>query len=359
MKWFGRFMMGGLMMAGMIADGAADGVPGTQEGQVVIKDFRFDTGEVLPSLTIGYTTLGEPLRDSHGRIANAVLLLHGTTGTAKNWFLPGMARNLYGPGQPLDVRRYYLIIPDGIGLGRSSKPSDGLRARFPRYGYHDMVNANYQLLTEGLHVDHLRAVIGTSMGGMQTWLFAELYPGFMDGAVALASSPTPVSGRNMMWRQVLVDSIRGTSDWQEGNYRTPPESFLHTWPLFAVMTDGASHLQALAPTRDQAIAHDRALSEAARQLDANDILYRFEASADYHPEADLEKIQVPFLAINFADDLLNPVELGALPQAMPRVRLGAYLILSPTPSFGHQNLGQAAAWGSAVADFLERLPGRP
>lgn len=359
MKRIGWLLMGGLMMAGAMATDAAERYPGAKDGQAVISDFRFNSGEVMPALTIGYTTLGEPRRDAQGRIANAVLLLHGTTGSAKNWFLPGMAKHLYGPGQPLDASRYYLIIPDGIGLGRSSKPSDGLRARFPRYGYRDMVNANYRLLTEALHVDHVRAVVGTSMGGMQTWLFAEQYPDFMDGAVALASSPTPVSGRNMMWRELLIASIRDSADWQGGDYREPPASFLRTWPLFAVMTDSATHLQALAPTREQAVAHDRALSEAARQLDANDVLYRFEASADYHPEADLEKIRAPFLAINFADDLLNPVELQVLPQAMPRVRQGTYLLLSPSPSFGHQNLGQAAAWGPAVADFLARLPERP
>ncbi|MDE2343109.1 MAG: alpha/beta fold hydrolase [Betaproteobacteria bacterium] len=353
------WLMGGLMMAGAMAAEAADAYPGAQNGQVVLHDFRFSSGDVLPALTIGYTTLGEAQRDDQGRITNAVLLLHGTTGTARNWFLPGLARHLYGPGQPLDASRYFLIIPDGIGLGRSTKPSDGLRARFPHYGYRDMVNANYRLLTEGLHVDHVRAVIGTSMGGMQTWLFAEQYPDFMDGAVAIASSPTPVSGRNMMWRQLMIDSIRNAPDWQGGNYSKPPESFLRNWPLFAVMTDSATHLQTLAPTREQAVAHDRALSEAARHLDANDVLYRFEASADYHPEADLDKIRTRFLAVNFADDLLNPVELQALPQAMPRVRQGTYVLLSPSPSFGHQNLGQGATWGPAVADFLGKLPARP
>lgn len=353
------WLMGGLMMAGVMGAEAAEPYPGTRDGQAVLHDFRFNSGDVMPALTIGYTTLGEPRRDSQGRIANAVLLLHGTTGTAKNWFLPGLARHLYGPGQPLDASRYFLIIPDGIGLGRSSKPSDGLRAKFPHYGYRDMVNANYRLLTEALHVDHVRAVIGTSMGGMQTWLFAEQYPDFMDGAVAIASSPSPVSGRNMMWRQLLIDSIRGAPDWQEGNYSHPPESFLRTWPLFGVMTDSATHLQALAPTRDQAIAHNRALSEAAHGLDANDVLYRFEASADYHPETDLGKISARFLAINFADDLLNPVELQALPRAMPQVAHGAYQILSPTPSFGHLNLGQGAVWGPVAAEFLASLPERP
>ncbi|MDE1990204.1 MAG: alpha/beta fold hydrolase [Betaproteobacteria bacterium] len=352
-------LLGGLMMAGMMGAAAAEPYPGTRDGQVVLHDFRLVSGEVMPTLTIGYTTLGEARRDSRGRIANAVLLLHGTTGTAKNWFLPGLAKQLYGPGQPLDASRYFLVIPDGIGLGRSSKPSDGLRAKFPHYGYRDMVNANYRLLTEGLHVDHLRAVIGTSMGGMQTWLFAEQYPDFMDGAVAIASSPTPVSGRNMMWRQLMIDSIRNAPDWQGGNYSAPPESFLRTWPLFAVMTDSATHLQTLAPTREQAIAHDRMLSEAAHLLDANDVLYRFEASADYHPEVELGKIRAQFLAINFADDLLNPVELQALPRAMPQVAHGTYQILSPKPSFGHQNLGQGAAWGPVAADFLATLPERP
>ncbi len=349
------------MMVGMLSTADAAGpFPGAQEGRFVIRDFQFRSGEVLPELTVGYTLLGKPKRDAAGHITNAVLLLHGTTGTAQNWFLPGLAKTLFGPGQPLDSQRYFLIIPDGIGLGRSSKPSDGLRARFPRYGYHDMVTANVRLLQEGLRIDHLRAIVGTSMGGMQTWLFAERYPDLMDGAIAIASQPTAVSGRNMMWRQVLIESIRGAADWKGGDYTEPPESFTHVWPLFGIMTDGASHLQTLAPTRAQAIAHYRTLSGNARLLDANDILYRFEASADYNPQPDLEKIKAPFLAINFQDDLLNPVELGLLQQEMPRVKLGRAVILSPqAPSLGHQNLGQGALWGPAAAEFLENLPARP
>ncbi|MHB8354093.1 MAG: alpha/beta fold hydrolase [Burkholderiales bacterium] len=349
------------MMVGMLSTAdAASPFPGAQEGHFVIRDFQFRSGEVLPELKVGYTLLGEPQRDAQGRITNAVLLLHGTTGTAQNWFLPGLAKSLYGPGQPLDRQRYFLIIPDGIGLGRSSKPSDGLKAHFPRYGYHDMVTANARLLQEGLHVDHLRAIVGTSMGGMQTWLFAERYPDFMDGAIAIASQPTAVSGRNMMWRQVLIESIRGAADWKGGDYTVPPESFVHVWPLFGIMTDGASHLQTIAPTRADAIAHYRTLSANARLLDANDMLYRFEASADYNPQPDLEKIKVPFLAINFQDDLLNPVELGLLQQEMPRVKQGKAVILSPAaPSLGHQNLGQGALWGPVAADFLENLPAHP
>ncbi len=215
------------MMISMLSPAdAASPFPGAQEGRFVIRDFQFRSGEVLPELTIGYTLLGTPQRDAAGRISNAVLLLHGTTGTAQNWFLPGLSGNLFGPGQPLDRQRYFLIIPDGIGLGRSSKPSDGLKGHFPRYGYQDMVTANMRLLQEGLHIDHLRAIIGTSMGGMHTWLFAERFPEFMDGAIAIASLPAPVSGRNMMWRQVLIESIRGSADWKGGDYTMPPESFV-------------------------------------------------------------------------------------------------------------------------------------
>ena len=346
-------------MAGILGVAAGEPYPGAVEGHFALKDFRFASGEVLPELVLGYTTLGSPQRDDQGRVTNAVLLLHGTTGTARNWFLPGMAAHLYGPGQPLDSRRYFLIIPDGIGMGRSAKPSDGLRAKFPRYGYGDMVNATWRLVTEGLHVAHLHAVIGTSMGGMHTWLLAEAHPDFMDGAVALASSPTPVSGRNMLWRQVIIAAIRDSEDWQGGNYTTPPASFVRTWPLFAVMTDSATHLQSLAPTRAAAQQYYHALADAARMLDANDILYRFEASADYHPERNLENIRVPFLAINFEDDLLNPVELDALSGALTRMPHGELRMLAPVPSLGHQNLGQAAAWGPIVAEFLERLPNHP
>ena len=338
------------------AAGPAD-FPNFQEGRFVIHDFTFRSGETLPQLTIGYTTIGQPQKNHRGEITNAILLLHGTSGTANSWFLPSLSNALYGAGQPFNAQRYYLIIPDGIGLGRSSKPSDGLRAKFPRYGYNDMVDAAVHVVKDGLHVNHLKAVVGTSMGGMQTWLFAERYPDFMDGAIAVASTPMAVSGRNMMWRQLLIHSIRAAPDWQGGEYIESPEEFQRVWPLFGIMTDGAAHLQAIVPTRDKAIAQYDILVSNARPLDANDMLYRFEASADYNPQPDLEKIIVPFLAINFQDDMLNPAELGVLEQEMPRVRYGKFIILSGgAQSLGHQNLSQGKLWGPAAAEFLSQLP---
>jgi homoserine O-acetyltransferase len=331
--------------------------PNYREGKWSLSDFKFNSGESLANLTLGYTTLGTPQRDSKGEIVNAVLLLHGTTGTANSWLQPSLAKALYGPGQALDAQRYYLIIPDGIGLGRSSKPSDGLKANFPHYGYLDMVEANYRLAIEGLEVHRFRAIVGTSMGGMQTWLFAERHPDFMEGAIAIASLPMPVSGRNMMWREMLIESIRTAPDWNGGNYTHAPEQFQRVWPIFGIMTDGATHLQSVAPIREAAIEHYRTLANQARALDANDILYRFEASADYNPGPDLEKIQVPFLAINFQDDGLNPVELGVLDREMKRVKQGRFHNLSGGKvSFGHQGLAQGALWGPIAADFLKSLP---
>ena len=332
-------------------------LPNRQEGTFVARDFRFQSGETLPELKLAYTTLGTPQRDSSGNITNAVLLLHGTTGTGANWLAPSLAEALFREGQPLDAGKYYLILADSIGLGRSAKPSDGLKAKFPRYGYRDMVEAQYRLVTEGLGVKHLRLVLGTSMGGMQTWLWAERYPDMMDGAVAIASQPTQISGRNLLWRRVIVEAIRNDPDWNGGNYTTPPTRFIFAVPIFAMMVDSATHLQEVAPTREKANAYYDQIVQNAKRLDANDFLYRWEASADYNPQPDLEKIKARFLAINFQDDLLNPPELKIMEREMPRVKNGSHvLIQAGEKSLGHQNLSQGALWGPYVAEFLKQLP---
>ena len=332
-------------------------LPNRLEGTFIARDFHFQSGETLPELKLAYTTLGAPQRDSSGNITNAVLLLHGTTGTGANWLMPSLAEALFREGQPLDAGKYYLILADSIGLGRSAKPSDGLKAKFPHYGYRDMVEAQYRLVTEGLGVKHLRLVLGTSMGGMQTWLWAERHPDMMDGAVTIASQPTEISGRNMLWRRVVIEAIRNDPDWNGGSYTTPPTRFASVVPLFTLMVDSTTHLQAVAPTREKANAYYDQIVQTAKRLDANDYLYRWEASADYNPQPDLEKIKARFLAINFSDDLLNPAELKVMEREMGRVKNGSHvLIQGGEKSLGHQNLSQGALWGPFVAEFLNQLP---
>ena len=339
------------------AAGDARPLPNRQEGTFIARDFRFQSGEILPELKLGYTTLGTPQRDSSGNIINGVLLLHGTTGTGANWLVPSLAEALFRETQALDAAKYYLILADSIGLGRSAKPSDGLKAKFPHYGYRDMVDAQYRLVTEGLGVKHLRLVLGTSMGGMQTWLWAERYPDMMDGAVAITSLPTQISGRNLLWRRVIVEAIRNDPDWNGGNYTTPPSRFTTVVPVFSIMVDSPTHLQAIAPTREKANALYDQIVEAAKRLDANDYLYRWEASADYNPQPDLEKIRAKFLAINFTDDLINPSELKVIEREIPRVKNGSHVLIpAGENTLGHQNQSQGALWGPYVAEFLKQLP---
>ena len=255
-----------------LANGAEETrpLPNRQEGIFIAHDFHFQSDETLPELKLAYTTLGTRQRDPSGNITNAVLLLHGTTGTGANWLAPSLAEALFREGQPFDAGKYFLILADSIGLGRSAKPSDGLKAKFPHYGYRDMVEAQYRLVTEGLGVKHLRLVLGTSMGGMQTWLWAERYPDMMDAAVAIASQPTEISGRNLLWRRVIIETIRNDPDWNGSNYTAPPTRFTFVAPLFSLMVDSATHLQAIAPTREKAIAYYDQLVQNARRRDAND-----------------------------------------------------------------------------------------
>lgn len=349
-----------LFFGTVVSAGGADEVralPNRQEGAFVVRDFKFQSGDVLPELKLGYTTIGTPKRDSSGAITNGVLLLHGTTGTGANWLAPSFTETLFREGQPLDAGKYYLILVDGIGLGRSAKPSDGLKTKFPSYGYRDMVDAQYRLVTEGLGIKHLRLVLGTSMGGMHAWLWAERYPDMTDGVVALTSQPVEISGRNLLWRRVIIEAIRNDPDWQEGNYTKPPTRFAFAVPVFTIMIDSAAHLQELAPTREKALAYYDQMVQSAKRLDANDFLYRWEASADYNPEPDLGKIKAKVLAINFSDDLLNPAELNVMERAMKEVKKGTSVLIAPKEkSLGHQNQSQGAVWGPYVADFLKTLP---
>jgi homoserine O-acetyltransferase len=332
----------------------------TVSGDFVIRDFRFASGEVLPELRIHYLTLGTPRRDAAGRVRNAVLLLHGTTGSGRQFLSPSFAEELFGPGELLDTTRYYLVLPDGIGHGRSSKPSDGLRARFPRYGYHDMVTAQYRLLTEGLGVDHLRLVLGTSMGGMHAWVWGERYPEFVDGLVPLASVPTEIAGRNRMMRKLIGDAIREDPEWKGGEYREQPRGLRGALGILFMMTSSPLQQHRAAPTRDAA---DRWITEWMRArlaaMDANDMLYAFEASRDYDPSPHLERITAPVLAINSADDLVNPPELGLMERLMPRVKRGRYVLIPTSAATrGHGTHTAAAVWKHHLRKFLGKLPYR-
>ena len=327
------------------------------EGDFVLRDFRFTDGSTLPELRIHYTTLGTPRRDASGTVRNAVLILHGTTGSGRGFLGPAFASELFGPGQLLDTATHYVILPDGIGTGRSSKPSDGLRARFPRYGYEDMVTAQYRLVTEGLGVNHLLLVMGTSMGGMQTWMWGTRYPDFMDGLVPLASVPTQIAGRNRMMRQIVSDAIRGDPDWRGGDYAAPPRGLHSALGMLFMMTSSPLQLQAAAPTRDSADAYiTNWMRRRMASTDANDFLYQFEASRDYDPSPHLDRIRAPVLAINSADDLVNPPELGLMERLMPRVARGRYVLI-PTGerTRGHGTHSLPAIWKPYLAGLLAEI----
>jgi homoserine O-acetyltransferase len=326
-------------------------------GDFIVNSFHFSDGTTLPQVKLHYVTLGTPQRDSHGRVTNAVLLLHGTTGTGKAFLAAPMRRELFAPGQPLDASRYYIILPDGLGRGGSSKPSDGLRARFPHYGYNDVVAAQYQLVTQGLGVNHLRLVLGTSMGGMQTWIWGERYPDMMDGLMPIASQPIPMAGRNWFWRQMIVSAIRTDPDWHNGDYSQQPGQWVRTMPIFTLITQNPARMQLAAQTREAATQlYDSTVADA-RQFDANDVLYWFESSWDYNPEPDLGRIKAKLYAVNFADDLINAADLKVMQRVMPTLHDARYVEIPETDrSYGHQTLAHPEVWKPYLIDLLNSLP---
>ena len=327
--------------------------PAPMQGDWIAKDFRFHTGEVLPELRLHYTTVGAPTGEP-------VLVLHGTAGSGSAFLNPGFAGELFGPGQPLDASRYYVILPDAIGAGGSAKPSDGLRMKFPQYNYDDMVEAQYRLVTEHLKVKHLRLVIGNSMGGMQTWLWAMKYPKAMDIAVPMASTPSEMSGRNWMMRRLIIDSIRSDPDWMNGEYTKQPRSAQLASVFYNVATNsGDQALYKAAPTRAQA---DQVLNQrlsAPFRADANDLLYQWESSRDYNPSAGLERIEATLLAINSADDERNPPELGLLEREIKRVKGGRVMLIPGSDqTAGHGTTAQARFWKDELAKLLASAPRR-
>jgi homoserine O-acetyltransferase/O-succinyltransferase len=331
--------------------------PNRQEGDVVLADFRFGSGEVLPALKIHYLTLGTARRNAAGEIVNGVLLLHGTSGTSKNWLQSTLADELFAAGAPLDAEKYFIVIPDGIGRGGSSKPSDGLRMGFPHYRYVDMVVATHRLVTEHLGLKHLRLVLGTSMGGMQAWMWGEMYPDFMDALVPIASQPIAISGRNWMYRRIGIEAIRNDPDWNGGNYDRNPTHYIYSAPIAALMTESATHYQQVAPSRAAMDALYQKMVAGASKLDANNQLYAIEAVMDYDPSPDLEKIKARLLAINFADDEVNPPELGVVEREIKRIP-GARFVLVPASerTHGHYTYNLAALWKQHLVDFMKELP---
>jgi homoserine O-acetyltransferase len=333
---------------------AAD-FPAPAEGDYTIRDFHFNSGQTLPELRLHYRILGSRRGDEQGIVRNAVLILHGTTGSGAQFLRPEFAGELFGQGQPLDASRYYLVLPDNIGHGESSKPSDGLRAKFPNYGYRDMIEAQRRLLTEGLKVNHVRLVMGTSMGGMHTWLWGEIHPDFMEALVPLASLPVQISGRNRVWRRIIIDSIRGAPDWEDGDYQAQPYGLRLAAEMLYFMSENPALRFKEAPTLQRADAALNAyVTKFCTNYDANDVLYAVEASRDYDPGPGLEQIRAPLLAINSADDLINPPDQGILEREIKRVKHGrAILIPESGQTAGHGSHTKAVLWEKDLAQFLE------
>jgi homoserine O-acetyltransferase/O-succinyltransferase len=331
---------------------AAD-YPAPKQGDWIARDFKFHTGETLPQLRLHYTTVGDPG-------GQPVLVLHGSGGSAASMLTPAFAGELFGPGQPLDASKYYIIIPDGIGHGQSSKPSDGLKTAFPKYDYEDMVDAQYRLVTQGLGVKHLRLVIGNSMGGMHTWIWGEKYPKFMDVLVPMASQPTEMAARNWMLRRLMLETIRNDPDYNGGNYTMQPRMMKYAVTAFGIASAGGTlGYQTLAPT---AATADKMVDERLATpvtTDANDFIYQWEASHDYNPSPGLERIEATLLAINSADDERNPPETGLTDAALKRVKNGRlYLIPASTETRGHLTTGNAKFYRQQLQELLQTAPQR-
>jgi homoserine O-acetyltransferase len=331
------------------------GLPQAKEGDFVIKNFTFNSGETLPELRIHYRTLGTPKKDAQGIVRNAVLVMHGTGGTGAQFVGRTFAGELFLPGQPLDITKYFIVMPDDIGHGKSSKPSDGMRAKFPRYRYDDMLRAEHALLTDGLGVNHLRLVMGTSMGGMHTWLWGEKYPDFMDALMPLASVPGQISGRNRVWRRVVIDAIRNDPEWQGGNYTRQPQSARTAAQMLWLVSSNPAIRSRHSPTL---AATDREIDDYVKNWiehnDANDQLYALEASEDYDPGPGLEKITAPLIAVNSADDLVNPPEIGVLEKEITRVPHGrAVMIPFSDKTAGHGTHTLAAVWKNYLVELLQ------
>jgi homoserine O-acetyltransferase/O-succinyltransferase len=344
-----------VLLLGIRVAHAADW-PNQTEGDLTLNDYACISGDKFATLKLHYTTIGTPRQDAQGHVTNAVLLLHGTGGTGKEYLQPDIADHLFKPGQVLDASRYYVVLPDGIGAGGSSKPSDGLHGKFPRYGYNDQVSTQ-QITLARLGVDHLKLVSGISMGGMQTWLWAERFPEAMDAAVPIASMPMQVSGRNLIWRQIMVSAIEEDPGWNGGNYETSPTAWSQVAaPLFFYMLSTAEKLQEAAPDRAKALGWYDATAAKWKGLDAANVLFSVRSSSDYDPGPMLEQIHAPVLAINFEDDVVNPIQLAPMVrQAIAPVSSARFQSLPG--GFGHSSIYHSDLWAETMASFLDGLPG--
>jgi homoserine O-acetyltransferase len=331
-----------LSFAGFAAD-----FPQPVEHTFTIRDFKFHDGETLPELTLHYYTIGQ------ARSNNAVLIMHGTGGTGSAFTSAQFGGELFGEGQPLDAAKYFIIMPDAIGHGKSSKPSDGMRAHFPKYCYHDMVAADYRMISEGLGLHHLKLVMGTSMGAMHTWVWGEMYPDFMDSLMPLASAPVEIAGRNRLLRDMIMHAITSDPYYEDGNYDHPIHGLEAAQNGLTVMTSSPLQMQKQYPSREKADAGYEKLMHTALEKDANDMLYQFASSTDYNPEPELEKIKARLIAVNSADDEVNPPELGILERCIPRVKHGRYVLIPISDQTrGHGTHSVAKLWKQYVVELL-------
>ena len=349
-------LLAGLLL-GQTAPQAQQTWPSPQEGDYVVRDFHFRSGERLPEVRLHYYTLGKPVKDASGRTTNAVLILHGTGGSGNNFFRAIFAGVLFGPVQLLDTAKYFLILPDNVGHGKSSKPSDGLHGHFPQYEYADMIALQHELVEKGLGINHLRLILGTSMGCMHSWLWGETYPEYMDALMPLACLPVQIAGRNRTWRKMTIDGIHQDPDWKNGDYATEPRAGLQIAADFLIIAGGAPlHMQEDFPTRDRT---DKNLEETMKRitstLDANDFLYAVSSSRNYDPSPKLEVIQTQVMFINSADDFINPPELGIAEREIKRVKNGNFILLPVSEqTHGHGTHTWAAVWQQYLKELLDR-----
>ena len=330
--------------------------PTPEEHDYIAHDFHFKSGESLPELRLHYMTLGKPAKDASGRVTNAVLILHGSGGSGRQFLQPQFAGVLYGPGQLLDTSRYFVILPDNVGHGKSSKPSDGMHAHFPSYDYDDMVAAQHELVEKGLGVNHLRLILGTSMGCMHSWVWAETYPQFMDALMPLACQPVPIAGRNRIWRKMVIDGIRKDPEWKNGDYSAEPRAGIQIAVDFLLIAGSAPLLlQSSYATRDAADKYlDDYMARVSATLDANDMLYAVSASRNYDPSPKLETVTPPVMFVNSADDFINPPELGIAEREIKRVKNGKFILIPVSDqTHGHGTHTWAAVWERYLKELLD------
>jgi homoserine O-acetyltransferase/O-succinyltransferase len=355
------FLVAFIALAATASPVHAQTYPAPVEGDFIAKSFRFESGETLADVKLHYRTIGTPRKDSNGAVANAVLILHGTGGTGRGFVTDGYAGRLFGKGQLLDADRYFIILPDNIGHGQSSKPSDGLRMKFPKYGYTDMVRLQHLLVTEGLGAERLRLVMGTSMGAMHTWMWGYMYPDAAEALAPLASNPVAIAGRNRVWRKALVDAIVTDPTWENGNYTSPPRGMASAVGFLLMATSVPLQWQKQYPTKEAADAYlAQQIASRMKTTDANDMIYYFRASEDYDPSPHLEKITAPLLAINSADDFVNPPELPMMRELIARVKRGRFVLIPISDETrGHGTHSLPQLWTADLARLLKETERKP